>query len=110
MVGPILLVRKEAVAVGLGELIWMVGGLLIWIFDAAAVARGETRTLLWATPLGDQTMGLKILAVALGGWRFRVGSLNWSWLNVTGWALGIFWVAMAAGTLLPPRTLGLAWR
>jgi hypothetical protein len=29
---------------------------------------------------------------------------------VTGWALGLFWVAMAATTLIPGRMLGLAMR
>ena len=110
IVGPILLLRKDADAIGVGELIWTVGGLVIWVFDAAALARGDTRTLSWATPLAYQPMGLTMLAVGAAAWRSRSGSTNWSWSNVTGWALGIFWVAMAAITLLPPRTLGLALR
>ena len=88
----------------------MAGGLLIWIFDGAAIARGEARTLAWATPLGSQTMGLMILAIGLAAWRCRVGRSNWSWTNVMGWSLGIFWVAPAATSLLPSRTLGLAIR
>ena len=110
LVGPILLHRKQAGEVGLGELIWMAGGLAIWVFDGAAVARGETRTLAWATPLGYQPMGLMILAVGLAAWRCRIVGSNWSWTNVTGWMLGIFWVGMAAGSLLPPRALGLVIR
>ena len=110
LVGPVLLRRKEAGEVGLGELVWMAGGLLVWIFDGAAVARGETHTVSWATPLGYQPMGLMILAVGLAAWRCRVGGGGWSWTNVTGWTLGLFWIAMAASTLIPARTLALVLR
>src|SRR3954447_25722308 len=58
MIGPILLHRREAGEIGLGELLWMAGGLGVWIFDLAAVVRGEARTLSWATPLGYEAMGL----------------------------------------------------
>ncbi len=110
LIGPILLNRRSSGDVGLGELLWMAGGLVIWVFDLAAVARGEVRSVSWPTPLGYQPMGLTILAVLLAAWRCRVAGSNWSWTNVTGWALGIFWVAMAASTLIPGRMLGLAAR
>lgn len=110
LIGPILLHRRSSGDVGLGELLWMAGGLVIWVFDLAAVARGEVRSVSWPTPLGYQPMGLTILAVLLAAWRCRVAGSNWSWTNVTGWALGIFWVAMAASTLIPGRMLGLAAR
>jgi hypothetical protein len=110
LVGPILLHRRQSGEIGLGELLWMAGGLVIWVFDLAAVARGEAQGLSWATPLGYQPMGLTILAVLLATWRGRVAGSNWSWTNVTGWALGLFWVAMAATTLIPGRVLGLAIR
>ena len=110
MIGPILLHRRESAEVGLGELLWMSGGLVVWVFDLAAVARGDLRTLSWATPLGYQPMGLTMLAVLLAAWRCRVAGPSWSWTNVTGWALGLFWVAMAASTLVPARVLGLAMR
>jgi len=110
MIGPILLHRRDSPEVGLGELLWMAGGLVVWIFDLAAVARGEYRALSWATPLGYQPMGLTILAVLIAAWRCRIAGSSWSWTNVTGWALGLFWVAMAASTLLPARVLGVAMR
>jgi hypothetical protein len=110
MIGPILLRRRDSSEVGLGELLWMAGGLVVWVFDLAAIARGDIRTLSWATPLGYQPMGLTILAVLLAAWRCRVAGSSWSWTNVTGWALGLFWVAMAAYTLVPGRLLGLAMR
>jgi hypothetical protein len=87
----------------LGELIWLTGGLLVWLFDISAALQGQARTLNWATPLGDRTMGLAILAVLLAGWRCGLAGRDWSWTNVTGWALGLFWIGLAAGSwfLLP---------
>src|SRR5205814_152517 len=41
LVGPILLFRRDAAEGGLGDLIWLTGGLLVWVFDLAALARGE---------------------------------------------------------------------
>ena len=110
LVGPIVLFRKDAGELGLGDLLWMVGGLVVWVFDGAALIRGETRTLSWATPLGYQPMGLTILAVGMAAWKSRTGGPGWSWTNVTGLILGVFWVGMAASTLVPARTLGLAIR
>ena len=110
LVGPVVLFRKQAGETGLGDLVWLVGGLVVWVFDAAAVIRGETRTLVWATPLSYQPMGLTILAVSLAAWKSRPATAQWSWTNVTGWVLGLFWVALAGSTLLPARTLGLALR
>ena len=73
--------------------------------------QGSSRTLNWATPLGDRTMGLAILAVLLAGWRCGLASRDWSWTNVIGWALGLFWVALAVGSwfLMPAAGLGV-WR
>jgi hypothetical protein len=110
MIGPILLHRRESSEVALGELLWMAGGLVVWIFDLAALTKGDYRTLSWATPLGYQPMGLTILAVLLAAWRCRVAGSSWSWTNVTGWALGLFWVGMAVYTLVPDRVLGVAMR
>jgi hypothetical protein len=60
-------------------------------------------------------MGLTILAVLIGGWRANGGVRggSWSWTNITGWMLGMFWVGMAAASLVPSRNfslLGLASR
>ena len=105
LIGPMILSRGEAGEGGLGELLWMTGGLLVWVFDAVGVIRGQWRTMPWATPLSEQTMGLTILAVLLAGWRFRLGGKSWTWTNVTGWVLGVFWVATALATFLPERGL-----
>ncbi|MGE3822297.1 MAG: hypothetical protein AB7I30_23030, partial [Isosphaeraceae bacterium] len=110
LIGPIVLWRSEAGEGGLGELLWMTGGLLVWVLDAVALLQGEWRTTSLVTPLGYRMMGLTMLAVLLAGWRGRAGGRNWSWTNVTGWVLGVFWVGMAFTTLWPGRGMGLAPR
>ncbi|OJW22606.1 MAG: hypothetical protein BGO49_01080 [Planctomycetales bacterium 71-10] len=98
LVGPVILARSGKAGGSLGELIWMTGGLLIWIFNLVGVANGDLRSVDWATPLGPRTMGLIILAVMLAGLRSGLAGRDWSWTNVTGWALGLFWVGMAVAT------------
>ena len=101
LVGPIVLARSESGETALGELLWMTGGLLIWVFDVVALLRGDWRGIAWATPLSYQSMGLTILAVLLAGWRCRLAGRNWSWTHVPGWVLGIFWVGLAVTSMLP---------
>lgn len=111
LVGPVILARREAGGGGLGDLLWMTGGLLVWMFDLAAILRGGLRTLAWATPLGYQAMGLTIFAVLVAGWRLRGAGREWTWTNVMGWILGLFWVGMGLSTFLATgRGLGLAAR
>ncbi len=95
LAGPLILIRSGDIEGSLGELMWLTGGLLVWIFDIEGVAQGQWRTLQWATPLHDRTMGLMILAVLLAGWKCGMADWNWSWTNVTGWVLSAFWVGMA---------------
>lgn len=114
LVAPVILARSGKSGASLGELIWMTGGLLIWIFNLVGVANGDLKSIDWATPLGPRTMGLIVLAVMLAGLRSGLAGRDWSWTNVTGWALGLFWVGMAAATwaLAPGQGLvaGLASR
>ena len=67
LVGPLILARSGKSSGSLGELVWMTGGLLIWIFDVVGMASGTVKWADWATPLGERTMGLIILAVLLAG-------------------------------------------
>ena len=97
--------RREG---SLGELVWLTGGLLLWLLDLVGALQGQARSLNWTTPLGERTMGLVILAVLLAGWKCGLAGRNWSWTNVTGWALGLFWVALAAGSWLLTPSSGLA--
>lgn len=108
LVGPFILSRAGRGGGGLGELLWLTGGLLIWIFNIVGVAGGRLTTLNWATPLGERTMGLIILAVLLAGLRAGLAGRDWSWTNVTGWALGVFWVGLAFASwfLSPDSGLG----
>ncbi|MDR3634856.1 MAG: hypothetical protein P4L84_13715 [Isosphaeraceae bacterium] len=108
LVGPIVLARAASAEGGLGELLWMTGGLLIWVFDFAALVRGQWETTAWATPLDSQTMGLIILAVLVAGWRSRMAVWSWSWTNVTGWVLGLFWVGIALASWVPSRIVTAA--
>jgi hypothetical protein len=105
LVGPLILLRSREIEGSLGELLWLTGGLAVWIFDIEGLTRGQWRTLHWATPLDARTMGLVILAVLLAGWKCKSASGNWAWTNVTGWVLSAFWVASALGSWL----LSPAW-
>jgi hypothetical protein len=95
LVGPLILLRSGELEGSLGELLWLAGGLLVWIFDMEGVLQGRWRTLHWATPLSDRALGLTILAVLVAGWKCGLADWNWSWTNVTGWLLSTFWIAMA---------------
>jgi len=108
LVGPLILARSGGKDGSLGELVWLTGGLMVWLFDLSAALQGQGRSLNWATPLGERTMGLAILAVLLAGWRCGLAGRDWSWTNVTGWALGLFWVGMAAGSWFLAPSTGLS--
>lgn len=110
LAGPVILLRREAGEGGLGDLVWMTGGLLIWVHDLAAAVRGEFRAISWPTPLGAQALGLTILAVAIASWRLHPTGRNWTWTNVIGWVLGLFWIGMGIVALIPPGSTGLATR
>jgi hypothetical protein len=110
LVGPLVLARRDASSGGLGEHLWLTAGLLVWVFDLAGVWNGHTRDLAWATPISSQPLGLTLLAVLVAAWRTRRGGRDWSWPNVTGWVLALFWIGLGLASLLPERTLGLATR
>jgi hypothetical protein len=99
LAGPLILARSAGNEGSLGRLIWLTGGLLVWLIDLAAVIQGQAKSLSWTTPLPDRIMGLAILAVLAAGWKCGLAGRDWSWTNVVGWALGLFWVAMAMGSL-----------
>lgn len=106
LVGPVVVGRRAEGGAGVGELTWLSVGLLIWLFDLAAASRGEWPDLAWATPIGARTLGITVLAIMIGGWRCGLGGRNWSWTNVIGWTLGLFWVGLAFGAIDPTSTGG----
>jgi hypothetical protein len=110
LVGPVIFFRTGEMQGSLGELGWLTAGLLVWIFDIVAVLQGQWRTIPWATPLSDRTLGLIVLAVLLAGWKCGLAQRNWSWTNVAGWLLSAFWVGMAVCSwlLMPPSRASLA--
>jgi hypothetical protein len=95
LVGPLILIRSGEISGSLGELVWLTGGLLVWIFDFEGILRGQWKSLHWATPLHDRAMGLTMLAVVLAGWKCGLAGWKWSWTNLTGWLLCSFWIGMA---------------
>jgi hypothetical protein len=100
LVGPLIFFRSGEIQGSLGELAWMTAGILIWAYDIAAVLQGQWRSLQWATPLSDRTLGLTVLAVLVAGWKCGLAQRNWSWTNVAGCLLSAFWVAMAICSLM----------
>lgn len=110
LVGPVILFRSSEMQGSLGELAWLTAGVSIWLFDIAAMIQGQWRTMSWATPLSDRTLGLIVLAVLVAGWRCGLAQRNWSWTNVAGWMLSAFWVGMAicSWVLSPSGRPGLA--
>jgi hypothetical protein len=105
LVGPLILVRA-GIHGSLGELGWLTGGLLVWLFDFMGIMQGEWKSAHWVTPLPERVMGLTILAVLLAGWKCGLADRNWSWTNVAGWMLSAFWV----GTAFSSWLLAPAWR
>lgn len=110
LVGPLVLLRREGSETGVGDTLWLTGGLLVWVFNVASWIRGEGKLASLPTPVASSTMGLVILAVVVAAWRSRTGSRSWSWTNVTGWSLGVFWIGLAFATLMPGNPVRLAMR
>jgi hypothetical protein len=111
LVGPIVMARRDTSETGVGELLWMTGGLLIWFTNLIALVRGEYANHAWVTPLGATTMGVTTLAVVVAALRLQPGGgRNWTWTNVLGWLLGVYWVVMAVLALLPARGTLVALR
>lgn len=104
MVGPVLLWRVGSSEGTVGELTWIVGGLLLWTFNLSALASGQTRGLDWAAPVGPEVLGPVGFAVMVGGWRTGRMAWSWTWTSVTGWILGLIWIGMAILALLPQQS------
>ena len=110
LIGPILLLRRESGEGSVGELMWLTGGALVWVYDLLGLIRGEARLATFATPLAPTTLGLTILAVLLASWRMRGPGKSWSWTNITGWIIGVFWIGIALAALAPGNPVRLALR
>ena len=108
LIGPIVLLRRDAGEGGVGELLWMTGGVLIWLYDLIGFARGESRLDTLATPLGPRALGLTTLAIVAAAWRSRGASRSWSWKNISGWVIGVYWIGLGLATLLPGNPLRLS--
>lgn len=98
--GPIVLVRRGKRELATGDLLWMVGGILVWVHAALALLAGTFRLELVPTPLAPSVMGTFIGTVLIAGWLLNGGSQNWTWTNVIGWMLGCFWVGLGLATVM----------
>lgn len=94
--GPFVLFRRGGDEQGVGDLAWMTSGLLILIFDLAAVVQGAPRSHNWVNPIEIRSMGLIVLAVLLAGRHQRGAEPLWTWTNVLGWLQSATWLAAAA--------------
>ena len=110
LAGPVILLRRDVGEGGVGDSAWLTGGVLLWVFNLASLARGDGRWATLATPISASTLGLTMLAVVVAAWRMRGGGNSWSWTNLTGWVLGIFWVGVALAGLAPGNPARLAMR
>lgn len=112
VVGPLVVGRRDNGQAGLGDVLWLAGGLLIWVFDLAAIARGRTgaRGFSWTSPIDATTMGLFLLAVGLATVRARITVKSWSWTNVIGILLSLFWIGSALAGYWPSPGNGFVSR
>jgi hypothetical protein len=101
-IGPLVLLRRHAEA-GLGDLLWLSGGLALWVFNLASLIAGQWNPRAWATPLPPQSFGLVLLVILIAGWRTLGTGKTWTWTNITGWILGTFWIAQGLLGLLLRR-------
>lgn len=101
LAGPIVLSRQDRGRTGVGDLVWMTTGVLFWLYNGAAVIRGTFDPGRLADPVGAVGLALSVLAVMIAAWRLHGNGRIWTWTNVTGWILGVFWVGVGLATLLP---------
>jgi hypothetical protein len=91
LVGPLVLARRSGDA-GLGELLWFSGGNLLWIQNLALLATGRFHPANAPIAVPAQLLAFAIAAVLVAGWRLHGPGQGWTWSNVFGWGLGLFWI------------------
>ncbi len=104
LVGPLVLIRQDRSRAGVGDLVWLTAGCLTWLYNLAALTRGAFVLERAPNPSGSLVMGLAVLAVLIAGIRLLGMGRNWTWTNITGLVLAVFWVLVGALTLLPPQS------
>jgi hypothetical protein len=92
--GPIVLVRRGRADAALGDLIWMTGGVLIWVHAGLALTSGTFRLDQAATPLAPKAMAIVVGTMLIAGWLVHGTGRSWNWTNVLGWLLGVFWLTL----------------
>lgn len=94
LAGPLVELRRGDQERGVGDLAWLASGFLLWVFDLQTAFRGAARGWNWTNPLGTQSMGLTMLAIVLAGRFHTRGGPQWTWTNILGWSLAVFWIGV----------------
>jgi hypothetical protein len=106
LAGPIVFARHDRSRAGVGDLVWLNAGVLAWLYGLSAAARGTLAAERLLDPMGPVALGLAALASMIAGWRIYGPGAGWTWTNVTGWILGVFWVFGGGLALLPSSASG----
>lgn len=94
MVGPIVLWKKVGGSdASVGDLVWMAGGLFLWLLDLSAIAEGRSGRMDWAVPAEPRVLGCFAVAVMVAGWTSGHARWAWTWSGITGSILGGIWVS-----------------
>ena len=82
-------------------------GVILLLFGIGLRFHLEELIAVWRIALPGALIQSTVSTAALA-WGLHL--LGWTWTNVTGWVLGLFWILSAAATLVPARSIGLVSR
>lgn len=108
LAGPLVELRRGEQERGVGDLAWLASGFLLWVFNLVAAFHGAPRGWNWTNPVGTRSMGLTMLAIVLAGRFHTRGGAQWTWTNILGWSLAVFWIGVGLSATESGRSL-LIW-
>ena len=76
LVGPLVLIRNGEISGSLGELVWLTGGLLVWVFDIEGDLAGPMEVLAVGNSAPRPGHGSDHAGRASGGLEVRTGQLE----------------------------------
>ncbi len=98
--GPIVLIRRGRTELATGDLLWMVGGILVWLHAALALMAGNFQIEVVPTPLAPKVLATFMGTVLIAAWLLNGTGRNWTWTNILGWLLGSFWVGLGVASVM----------
>ena len=101
IIGPIVVGRRETSQAGLGDILWLAGGLLIWVFDLASLAARPVSRRFLDQPARLDHDGSRRPRRRPRRDPARVAVKSWSWTNVVGILLALFWIGSALAGFQP---------